>query len=79
MITPIEAQTLWLATEGMDTAAIARATGRTPASVATALSVAQRKATAAGLRMVIIRPRQASQTESGFSALQRLAKEAGLR
>lgn len=70
---------MWLANTGMDVAAIARATGRTPASVATALSVAQRKASAAGLRMVVIRPREASKTESGFSALQRLAKEAGLR
>jgi phage terminase large subunit len=79
MPTPIEAQSLWLATTGMDAAAIARATGRTPASVATALSVAQRKATAIGLRMVVIRPWETSKTESGFSALQRLAREAGLR
>lgn len=78
MPTPIESQTLWLAITGMDAQAIARATGRTPASVATALSEAQRKATAIGLRMVVIRPRHAATNESGFSALQRLAREAGL-
>jgi hypothetical protein len=75
--TPIQAQTLWLHTEGRSTAEIAASTGRTPAAVTQALTEARRVATAAGLRMVVIRPK-VDHTQSGFSAARKLAREAGL-
>jgi hypothetical protein len=78
MITPIQAQTLWLHTEGRSTAQIAAATGRTPAAVTQALTEARRVATAAGLRMVVIKPKDTEETGTGLSGARRLAKEAGL-
>jgi hypothetical protein len=78
MPTPIQAQTLWLYTEGRSTAEIAAITGRTPAAITTALTEARRAATAVGLRMVVIRPKSTEETGSGLSGARRLAKEAGL-
>jgi hypothetical protein len=78
MPTPVQAQTLWLYTEGRSTADIAAATGRTPAAVTQALVEARRAATAVGLRMVVIRPKVTEETASGLSGARRLAKEAGL-
>lgn len=76
--TPIQAQTLWLHTEGRTAAEIARLTGRTPASATQALAEARRVASATGLRMVVIRPKATEETGSGLSVAKRLAKEAGL-
>jgi hypothetical protein len=76
--TPIQAQTLWLHTEGRTTAQIAASTGRTLAAVTQALTEARRVATAAGLRMVVIRPKNIEETGTGLSGARRLAKEAGL-
>lgn len=75
--TPIQAQTLWFHALGMDVMDIASATGRTASSVRQAISEAQRKATASGLRIVVIRP-EVDKTQSGLSAARQLAKEAGL-
>jgi len=78
MPTPIQAQTLWLYTEGRSTAEIAASTGRTAAAVTQALTEARRVATAVGLRMVVIRQKALEETGSGLSVARRLAKEAGL-
>lgn len=75
--TPIQAQTLWLHTEGRSAAEIAAATGRTKAAVTQALTEARRAATAVGLRMVVIKPKVEQQL-TGLSGARRLAKEAGL-
>jgi len=78
MPTPIQAQALWLHTEGRSIGEIAASTGRTPEAVTQALTEARRAATAAGLRMVVIRPKATEETGSGLSGARRLAKEAGL-
>lgn len=74
--TPIQAQTLWLHTEGRTAAEIARLTGRTPASATQALAEARRVATACGLRMVV--NSVPATNERGFTGAKELAKEAGL-
>jgi len=78
MPTPIQAQTLWLHAQGMDVIDICRETGRTASAVHQALTEAKRKATAIGLRYVIIRPKVENPNQSGFSTARQLAKEAGL-
>lgn len=63
---------------GMSTREIAARLRTTPASINDALCAARKKALAAGLRIAVSKPEIATPNESGFSALQRLAVEAGL-
>ena len=76
--TPIQAQTLWLHALGMDTMDISKALNLSASDVYRHTTDAKRKATAAGLRYVVIRPKVTDATQSGFSAARKLAKEAGL-
>jgi hypothetical protein len=76
--TPLQAQALLMSATGMSTAEIAARLRTSPASINDALCIARRKATAAGLRIAVSKPEISTPNESGFSALQRLAAEAGL-
>ena len=63
---------------GMSTGEIAAELKTTSASISDALCQARKKALAAGLCMTASKPEIAAEKESGFSALKRLAAEAGL-
>lgn len=77
--TPLEAKCLWLSSIGMTLKEIAKETSHTTGIVNAALVCARKKATASGLRILVTPPPEpASQNESGFSLLKRLAVEAGL-
>lgn len=76
--TPIQAQVLWLHALGMDTMDISRELKLSASDVYRHTTEAKRKATAVGLRYVMIRPRVEDPNQSGFSTARQLAKEAGL-
>ena len=76
--TPIQAQVLWLHALGMDTMDICQALKLSASDVYRHTTEAKRKATAAGLRYVVIRPKVTDANQSGFSTARKLAKEAGL-
>ena len=76
--TPIQAQVLWLHALGMDTIDICGELKISASDVYRHTTDAKRKATAAGLRYVVIRPRVEDPNQSGFSTARKLAQEAGL-
>jgi DNA-binding CsgD family transcriptional regulator len=76
--TPLQAQVLWLYALGMDTIDICEALKLSASDVYRHTTEAKRKATAAGLRYVVIRPRVEEPNQSGFSTARQLAKGAGL-
>jgi len=76
--TPVQAQTLWLSSIGMDVMDISNATGRPSTAVFGALLEAKRKAALFKLRMVAPKPKTEPAVKLGMKELQALAIEAGM-
>lgn len=76
--TPIQAQIFWLHALGMDTIDICQELKLSASDVYRYTTEAKRKATASGLRYVVVPPRAEDPNQSGFSTARQLAKEAGL-